>query len=220
MRGFALYIRNVVSSPVCGRSSVATQQCTTTPAPTPSPSLAPTPAPTLAPTPQPTRGPLLPPTPSPTASPTKASTMVVLLEARLAAAVEGVDLVFELRSGSSGIYRNRDPAKRSLRTKALSSLTFWPCCENFRLLDRDLSRQHGHGGAVCVNTFAEFGACIPNANAFWGSTPCTLSRVTPRLYLVDAMIFRANDTAFGPRAISKPSENSRIIQVCQYLECD
>ncbi|CAN0003126.1 unnamed protein product [Pylaiella littoralis] len=78
-----------------------------TPAPTPAPTISPSPAPTQPPTPGPSTAQTLSPTPAPSAIPTPAPTMLSqvpeLVEVRLAAAVHGIDLIFEPGRGSSGI---------------------------------------------------------------------------------------------------------------------
>ncbi|CAM9773342.1 unnamed protein product [Scytosiphon promiscuus] len=71
-----------------------------TPGPTPAPSQVPSPAPSTVPTPAPTEAPTLPPTPAPTTP----FMVPQLVEARLAAAVHGVDIVFEPGPGSTGLW--------------------------------------------------------------------------------------------------------------------
>lgn len=59
--------------------------------------------------------------------------MALLLEARFSAAVEGVDLVFQLKSGSSGKHRERVETRQSVfsRPFILSFYTFWVSWESF-----------------------------------------------------------------------------------------
>ncbi|CAM9207243.1 unnamed protein product, partial [Ectocarpus fasciculatus] len=71
------------------------------PAPSPSPSPAPSPSPSPAPSPAPSPSPSVTPTSPPLQAPTVLSTAPELVEAKLAAAAHGVDLLFEPALGSS-----------------------------------------------------------------------------------------------------------------------
>lgn len=90
-----------------GGIAVFNLDCATGPTKAPSPS--PTQAPAVSPSPStvsPTQAPVVLPCPAPSAIstpvPTLLSTVPELVEARLAAAVNGVDISFELGPGSSG----------------------------------------------------------------------------------------------------------------------
>lgn len=106
------------------------------PSPTPTPSSSPVPARSPSPTSQPTTSPSPVPSPAPTQSPSPAPSGVTtpaptilptvpeLVEARLAAAVHGIDLIFEPGQGSSGIVRQGTASIRNLAFSVYNLVVF------------------------------------------------------------------------------------------------